>query len=148
LLRVGRRGRRLMQGGGSAFCCKALRLDLAPARDVCLVLGERGGKRVTARAIGDKIERVRGRWVRYGHERVAAGIADGRRWKAVDLIGVVSRVELDLTLPDHARRAAGFHKTPVAAARRELFADAVNNGGIALKAHWPAQAIGEHRGNL
>ena len=101
---IGRRVRLALDLGGAGLggVLGLLLLQRAVAGDVLVVLFERRGKDVAAGAVGDEIEVVGLGRVGDGLERRTAGIGDRRRRQAVDQIGVVGRLLVDVRLVDRA----------------------------------------------
>src|SRR5262249_41672970 len=112
-----------------------LRFDLAQPRDALLVLVERLGKSMPAGAVGNEEEFLGAPGARSGLERSFARIGDRPRRQAVDHIGVVAGLKLDIRTGDRP-------------AERSLPADdAVDDRRIGLQLHFLLEAIDEYRGD-
>ena len=117
--RAGTRRRR----GSARRGGRTLRLDLAPARDIALVLLDRLGEDMAARAVGDEIQFPGARRAGDGFHRGSARIGDRARRKTIDRVGVVGRRLGDLVLGE-------------AVPQGTLAADqAVDDGRVGLQAH-------------
>ena len=102
---------------------QALLLDLAPARDVLLVLVVGLGKDMAARAVGDEVEVLGAGRIGDRFKSGPARIGDRPRRQALDRIGVVGRRRVDLAAQD-------------AAAERAFAADeAVHDRRVGLQLH-------------
>src|SRR5882757_2791970 len=102
---VGSGGRRRLAGslGGGI---RLLLLQRPVAGDILVVVLQRRGKDMAAIAVGDEIEIVGLRRVGDRFQRRAARAGDRRRRQALDQIGVVRRLLVDVGLVD--RPVGGF----------------------------------------
>lgn len=136
---LGGRIRLLLDGIGghlvhlAAGCARLL--DLAPVGDVAVVVLQRLGEDVPARAVRDEVEVLRTRRGRHSFQRRAPGIGDRARRQAVDLVGVVGRPRIDVGAADRPPEGA------VAAD------DAVDDRRVRLQPHVLPQAVDEHGGD-
>ena len=99
---VGRPLRGSCRGGGrfGALLLALGPFDLTPARDIVIMGIEARRKRMAAGAVGDEIEVLGLGRLQHGLDRRAPGIGD-RSWRqAVDLVGVVRGLAIELLLRD------------------------------------------------
>src|SRR5690606_4220204 len=111
----------------------------AVLRDILLVLGIGLGKHMAFAgrgALGDDVEIIVGVGIGDRPKRIDARIGDRRRRQAVDLVGIIGRLRLDLGSTDAAVELG------------LALGDAIDDGGVGLQAHAFAQPIDEDCGHL